>query len=260
MKVKVSVLFVILLFSSLSFLFGQQDSKPTRLLIMQDVVYPYKAAAYEQAQKDMNEFITKNYPQVKWTCLQYDNYTYDYIVDLGDYARIDEMNKMWEEKMKTVNQDEFKKYAGAFVGTISATNQFVVTQDKKASYKAKDPFVKPGEGKFYHWDYFEFIPGKEDEALQVAKDEAELCEKLNLKGSFNLWHVSMGQNTNAYVYASSDKTRLDFFTNMEADNKVAGKQMDDLDKKFMSYVQKFDHWNGKTRPELSINAVNTANK
>jgi len=114
MKVKVCALFVVVLFSSLSFIYGQQDSKPKRLLIMQDVVYPYKAAAYEKAQKDMNEFIVKNYPSVTWTCLQYDNYTYDYIVDLGDYAKIDEMNKMWAEKMKTVNQDDFKKYADAF--------------------------------------------------------------------------------------------------------------------------------------------------
>ena len=227
---------------------------------MQDVVYPYKVDAYEKAQKEMNEFITKNYPSVAWTCLQYDSYTYDYIVDLGDYGKIDEMNKMWEEKMKTVNQDEFKKYTDAFTGTISATNQLVVTLDKKGSYTAKDPLVKRSDAKFYHWDYFEFIPGKEDEALKVASDEAALCEKLNLKGSFNLWHISMGQNTNAYVYASWDKSRIDFFTNMEADNKVAGKQMDELDKKFMSYVQKFDHWNGKARPELSINAVNTANK
>jgi len=36
--------------------------------------------------------------------------------------------------------------------------------------------------------------------------------------------------------------------------------MDDLDKKFMAYVVKFEHWNGKTRPELSINPINTANK
>jgi hypothetical protein len=260
MRAKLSVLFVIVLFSSVSFLFAQQDSKPARLLVMQDVVYPNKAEAYENAQKEMNEFISKNYPQVKWTCIQYDNYTYDYLVDLGDYGKIDEMNKMWADKMKTVNQDEFKKYADAFVGTISATHQFVVTQDNKGSYNAKDPFAKIGDSKFYHWDYFEFIPGKEDEALQVARDEAALAEKLNLKGSFHLWHMSMGQNTNSYIYVSWDKSRVDFFTNIEADNKVAGKQMEELDKKFMSYVQKFDHWNGKTRPELSINPANTANK
>jgi hypothetical protein len=257
MKVKASVLFVIVVFSSLSFLYGQQESKPTRLLIMQDVVYPYKADAYEKAQKEMNEFITKNYPSVSWTCLQYDNYTYDYIVDLGDYGKIDEMNKMWEEKSKTVNQDEFKKYADAFIGTISATNQFVVTQNKKGSYKAKEPFIKQSDANFYHWDYFEFIPGKEDEALKSASDEEALCEKLNLKGSFDLWHISMGQNTNAYIYLSWDKNRIDFFTNMEADNKVAGKDSGRFkDKKFMSYVQKFEHWNGKIRPELSITAVN----
>ena len=260
MKAKICVLFAILLLSSLSFLFAQQDSKPTRLLIMQDVVYPYKVDAYEKAQKEMNEFITKNYPSVTWTCLQYDNYTYDYIVNLGEYGKIDEMNKMWEDKTKTVNQDEFKKYADAFLGTISATHQFVVTKDEKGSYKAKDPYVKQGEGKFYHWDYFEFIPGMEEDALKVAREEAALSEKLNLRGSFNLWHISMGQNTNAYVYASADKDRISFFTNMEADNKVAAKQMDELDKKFMTYVQKFEHWNGKARPELSITSINTANK
>ena len=100
----------------------------------------------------------------------------------------------------------------------------------------------------------------EEEALKVAREEAALSQKLNLRGSFNLWHISMGQNTNAYVYASSDKDRISFFTNMEVDNKVAGKQMDELDKKFMTYVQKFDHWNGKARPELSISSENTANK
>jgi hypothetical protein len=59
MKTKVCVLFVIKLFSSLSFLHGQQSSKPTRFMVMQDVVYPYKVDAYEKAQKEMNGFITK---------------------------------------------------------------------------------------------------------------------------------------------------------------------------------------------------------
>jgi hypothetical protein len=68
------------------------------------------------------------------------------------------MNKMWEEKMKTVNQDEFKKYADAFVGTISPTHQYVVTLNNKGSYTAKEPFIKQSDAKFYHWDYFEFIP------------------------------------------------------------------------------------------------------
>src|ERR1035437_2045993 len=131
MKLKACVLFVIVIFSSISFLYGQQDSKPTRLLIMQDVVYPYKMDAYEKAQKDMNEFISKNYPAVTWNCLQYDNYTYIYTINLGQYGKIDEMNKMWQDKMKTVNQDEFKKYADEFLGTISNTNQLIVTKDDK---------------------------------------------------------------------------------------------------------------------------------
>ena len=258
--VKSQLLLVVILLSAFSFLFAQQDQKPVRLLVMQDVVYPNKADAYEKAQKEMNEFIKQNYPGVKWDCLQYDQYTYDYLVELKSYSQIDDMNKMWADKMKIVNQDEFNKLASNFIGTISATHQMVVTLDKKGSYNSKNPYIKQSDAKFYHWDYFEFIPGKEDEAIAVAREEAALSEKLDLRGDFHLWRVSMGQNTNAIVYASWDKNRVDFFTDMENDNKIAGKEMEELDKKFMSYVVKFDHWNGKSRPELSIASAETANK
>ena len=247
-------------FSTISFVTAQQDSKPVRVLVMQDVVYPNKADAYEKAQKDMNEFIKKNYPDVKWTCLQTDSYTYNYIVKFDDYSKIDDMNKMWADKMKTVDQNEFTKLANNFIGTISATHQRVCTLDKKGSYSSKNPYINQPDAKFYHWDYFEFIPGKEDEALAVAREEAALSEKLKLRGDFHLWHISIGDNTNAFLYTSWDKDRVTFFTDMENDNKIAGKEMEDLDKKFMSYVVKFDHWNGKARPELSINFLDTAGK
>ena len=120
--VKSLLLMVVIFFSMYTAINAQQDSKPVRLLVMQDVVYPYKVEAYEKAQKDMNEFIKKNYPGVKWDCLQYDSYTYDYLVELTSYSQIDDMNKMWAEIMKTVNQDEFNKLANNFIGTISATN------------------------------------------------------------------------------------------------------------------------------------------
>jgi len=258
--VRYLLLIVIIFLSMINVINAQQDSNPVRLLVMQDVVYPNKVEAYEKAQKDMNEFIKNNYPAVKWTCLQYDSFTYDYLVELTSYSQIDDMNKMWQEKMKTVDQNEYNKLANNFVGTISATNQLVVTLDKKGSYNSKDPYIKHSDAKFYHWDYFEFIPGKEDEALAVAREEAALSDKLNLRGEFHLWRVTMGQNTNAIVYASWDKDRVSFFTDMENDNKLAGKEMEELDKKFMSYVVKFDHWNGKTKPELSINPMDTAGK
>lgn len=259
MRIHAKLLLILLLLSSLALLYGQ-ETKTTRLMIMQDVVYPYKMDAYEKAQKDMNEFISKNYPAVTWTCLQYDNYTYIYTINIGDYGKIDEMNKMWQDKMKTVNQQEFKKYADEFLGTISQTNQLIVTKDDKGSYSSKDPYIKRADAKFLHWDYFELIPGKEDDAIAIAREEAAYSEKIKQKMDYNLWHVSVGPNTNAIVFVSWDKSRVDFFTNMEKDNKLGGKEMEDMDKKFMSYVQKFDHWNGKPRPDLSIVDKSTATK
>lgn len=39
---------------------------------------------------------------------------------------------------------------------------------------------------------------------------------------------------------------------MEKNNQMNTQEKKDLQNKFMTYVQKFEHWNGKVRPELSI--------
>jgi hypothetical protein len=259
MRIQAKLLLFLLLLSPLALLYGQ-ETKTTRLMVMQDVVYPYKMDAYEKAQKDMNEFVSKNYPAVYWNCLQYDNYTYIYTINLGEYGKIDEMNKMWQDKMKTVNQDEFKKYADEFLGTISNTNQLIVTKDDKGSYISKDPYVKRSDANFFHWDYFELLPGREEDAIAIAREEAAYSEKVKQKMDYNLWRISVGPNTNSIIFVSWDKNRVDFFTDMEKDNKLGGKEMEDMDKKFMSYVTKFEHWNGKPRPDLSIVDKSTANK
>jgi len=47
---------------------------------------------------------------------------------------------------------------------------------------------------------------------------------------------------------------------MEKNNQANSQEKKDLLKKFMTYVQKFDHWNGKLRPELSISDEKAAAK
>lgn len=236
-------------------LFSFSVFSQTRILVMQDVVYPYKADQYEKAQKDMNEWIQKNVPGISWRCLQRDNYTYTYVVKLENYAKIDEMNKLWKDKMNTVDKNDFQKHADAFTGTIAHTNQFVYTKNDEGSYEAETPYIKNEDAPFRHWDYFEIVPGMEQKALEILKQEAELSKRTKMGMSYNLWRIDMGENTSSFLFASWAKSRMDYVTDGEKDDKLGGQEYKDLDKKFMSYVQKFDHWNGKSRDDLSIKAV-----
>ena len=260
MKYKSLILFATLLFSSLSSLLAQDDNKPTRILVLTDVVYPYKADQYEKAQKDMNVFLAKNFPSLKWTCIQFDQYAYNYIVDIKDYSAIDEWDKGWQEKMKTIDQTEFKKLSSAFDGTIIKTRQSAYSSNENGRYKAKEPFVDPKDANFLHFDYYEFIPGKEDDAINVSHEMIALNTQLNSKMSSRLWREEWGENTNSILVVRSDKNAPDFYSDMEKTNQLGGDKRKEIGNKFMSYVQKFEHWNGKVRDDLSISDMTTANK
>lgn len=237
------------------FIFTFTAFTQTRILVMQDVVYPYKAEQYEKAQKEMNNWLVKNNMGISWTCMQRDNFTYTYVMELKNYAFMDEMNNMWKAKMETANKDEFQKFADAFTGTIAHTHSLVLSKNEKGSYLSDNPYTKPEERKFMHWDYYEIIPGMESAALEFLAQEAELSKKLKMGMSFNLWKIDMGENTSGFIFASGSKTRLDYVQDGDKDMKLGGKEYEDIDKKFMAYVQKFDHWNGKVRDDLSIKPV-----
>lgn len=242
--------FVLVLFIIAASTFAQ-----TRIMVMQDVVYPYKTEQYEKAQKDMNEWLTKNNMGIKWVCLQRENYTYSYVVEISNYAKMDEISKLWQEKMKTVDKKDFETHANAFNGTIAHTNEYIMSKVDKGSYVSPNPYSKKEENTFIHWDYFEIIPGMESEAQKLLEQEAALSEKTKQGLSYNLWRTDVGENTSSFLFASWGKDRVNFFTDVEKDNKLGGKEMEDIDKKFMTMVQKFDHWNGKLRQDLSIQPI-----
>ena len=133
MKIKLWILFVVAFLSSIPSLYSQDNKTPVRIVVMTDVVYPNKADQYEQAQKDMNVFLANNFPDLKWDCIQFDKYEYNYIVDLKNYADIDAWNKARAEKMKTVDQAEYKRLNAEFDGTISSYSRRIYTLDEKDS-------------------------------------------------------------------------------------------------------------------------------
>ncbi len=233
---------------------AQNNSKPVRILVMDDVVSPSKVMEYEKAQKAMNEFIVKNKMGINWQTYQTDDYTYMYVVPFSTYTSLDSLFKLWDEKMMAVNQDDLKKHFGAFAGTIDQTNSQIVKKNEANSYTPKNPYLKSTEAKFLHWDFFEVIPGREQEAWALMAEYKKLCEKLNLNVPYNAWSVNIGDNTSTIIITTPGKDDVDFYTqNKMSDDKIMKEPGSDaLYSKFISLMTKFRHFNGKPRPDLSI--------
>jgi len=221
---------------------------------MQDVVFPYKAMEYENAQKGINEFFKKNKIGISWDVLQTDDFTYMYLVQFSGLGEVDELFKMWNDKIKASDQKEFGKLYSAFAGTIDRNNTLIV--ELKESYIPTNPYLKPEDAGFVHWDFFELLPGKETEANALLADYKKMNEKLNIPVGYKQWSVVFGDNSSTIVFTTRAKDDVDFYThNKETDNKLNNEPGGgDMYMKFMSSVRSFHHINGKPRPDLSIAA------
>jgi len=244
----VALLLFTLLFTGLTF--SQGDKKPTRLMIMQDVVYPYKSADYESAQKALNEFFKKNKFDMNWKVYQTDDFVYMYLVPFSDYSEIDAFNKMWDQKYSSVDQKEFGKLFSDFTGTIDHNNTIIV--ELNDSYDPSNAYLKPSDFNFIHWDFFEILPGKDWEIKALVDSYKKMNQDLNIPVPFKVWRVPYGEHTNSVIFTTHAKDDVDFYQhNKETDEKMMkypGGQ--ELYMKFFSTVKKFYHYNGKPRPEL----------
>jgi hypothetical protein len=219
---------------------------------MEDIVFPYKVMEYENAQKAMNEFLKKNNMGVTWDTYQTDDFTYMYIVQFSGLSEVDDIFKMWHDKIKAADQKEFDSLYGAFSGTIDKNNTFVV--ELKDSYKPKNPYLKMEDAGFIHWDFFELIPGKDKDADGLIADYKKMNEKLDIPVAYNLWSIVFGENSSTLIFSTNAKDDVDFYThNKETDNKLMKEPGgNDIYMKFLANVRCFHHFNGKPRPDLSI--------
>ncbi len=247
--------FCLLIFFISTNLFSQENKKPTRLFVMQDIVFPYKAMEYENAQKSINEFFKKNNTGISWQTFQTDDFNYMYVIQFSGLGEVDDLFKMWEAKIGAADKNEFGKLFGAFAGTIDKTNSIIV--ELNDFYQPKNPYLKPEEAEFMHWDFFEILPGKNMEATALLADYKKLNEKLNIPVAYNLWSVVFGNNSSTLIFTTQAKDDVDYYTqNKETDTKTMKESGSyEMYMKFMSTVRSFHHFNGKKRSDLSMPQV-----
>jgi len=234
--------------------FAQNADKTTRLLVLQDVVFPNKSAEYEKVQKATNEFLKKNKSGISWECYQTDDFTYMYVIPFSDLKMIDSMNKAWDAKMKSFNQDDFMGTVNGFIGCINHVNSLIVKLSPQ-SYMPKNPRLKTEEATFLHWDFFEIIPGKEREAWGLAADYKKLNTEKNIVTPYNLFSVEFGQNSSTIIMTTRAKNTIDFYTQNKVDDDNIGDSSKELDSKFWALIKKFSHFNGKFRADLSLTSA-----
>ena len=248
-KIQVAVFFVFLFGN----LFSQQESDKSQLfLIHEDKVLPYMAEKYEDALKSFKKVITESNVDMNYGVSQTEYFTYSSIMKVDDFDGLSKHFAMTKEAINKIGAEKFSSVMKQFDGCYDSHKSYLLRLRNDLSYKAKYGLDEKEDLNFRHFDFFHFIPGKEEEMINLLKDMKEMNEKNNIEEGYRIYQGDIGTDSPMILLVKPFKDRVDWVTKSEEISKKLGDELKDLRKKMISIMQKFEHKNGMIRPDLAV--------
>ncbi len=229
-----------------------QDAPKSQLLaIHEDNVYPSKVEEYENAAKSLADAIKANKAPISYTAAFVDDYTYLYFTPVDDYGAIDKMNGDWSQLQEKMGKGPFDGLMKSFDGCYPTHRNYMVRLRPDLSYNPTFGAQVSDGLNFRHWDYYYIHTGMEDEAEAIAKEWVALNEKIKWPEGYRLYVNAYGAEGPLFIVTSSAKSASDFYTRNEEWMKKTGEAGQELMKRTMKVVRKFESKDGMIRPDLS---------
>ena len=254
MKTKTFLFIMIGLFMSLSTAYvAAQDgqSKGQLHLIHEDFVKPSKVAEYEAALKELLAQLTQQKAAVQFNASMRDDFHYYFVMPVENFSAVDELNKTMEEFDKKIGEMKSEELNKNFAGTYTYHEVFMARLMTDLSYAPEQSRLKDDEAGFLHWDFYYIEPGKEKEAMGIAKEYKELYKSKNISDGYDLWMGDIGSEMPVLAVVQWGKNATDFYTQSEKNDALLGEAGQALGAKAMAITRKFEHINGRPRPDLS---------
>jgi hypothetical protein len=232
--------------------FGQEEPKDQLFTVHQDNVKPAMVDQYEKAVNSLVASFKEHGMEIpSMTSSQTDDFTYYYISPIENYAALDEINVSWGEFIEKMGEEKWAEIDDAFEGTYFSHKDFIIRRSGELSYRAENPRFEFKDANFIHWDWYWLEEGKESEAMEVAKEFKNLFAANNITDSFTIWLTDIGTDYGLMVVTQIAKDAEDYYAMISKRGEDIGDEMDLLYEKFVKYVKKFEHENGKLRHDFN---------
>lgn len=255
MKVKFITLSLLLLFLLISFsqVTAQEEELPKSqmFLIHEDEVLPYMTDKYEAAVKNFVKVLTDSkVEETSFSVTQVNYSTYSFVIPVNDYDGLAKYFGMSDAMVEKVGKDKFDQTMSQFDGCYDTHRNYLLTLRNDLSYKATVGLDAKEGLHFRHFDYFYVVPGKEDEMIEILKEQKALYEAKNIEQAYRVYIGGIGTHYQTVLLVRPDKGRVEWAISSEKRNELGGEEMDKLLEKTGSILQKFEHMSGRMRPDL----------
>jgi hypothetical protein len=122
------------------------------------------------------------------------------------------------------------------------------------SYMPATPRLAQTDRRYFRWDFYYLLPGREKESEQIARDYAALFRQKGITDSFNIYTAVLGTDLPLLVAAIPAKSATDLLAADERINATLGADVRPLQQRAMAITRRFERREGTLRPDLSYPA------
>jgi len=127
----------------------------------------------------------------------------------------------------------------------------VVRYIPQLSYIPEKPSLTVEESSFVLWEYFYVQPTKEREFAEVLKHWQTLYKNINFPNGWELYGGSLGTEQPVFIALFWAKSAADYYSQWGKSMELLGEEGQELAKKSMLPLRKFEQKTGRFRPDLS---------
>jgi len=255
MKFKLFTSLFVALFSFIPALtvFAQGEMPKSQLVaVHEDAVIPSMVEQYEKASKNLAGLFAKhNIASMSYAVANAQDFTYLYFTPVSNLAEVEKFDAAFQELQKKMGTEAFQADMKLFDGCYHSHRNYMVRLHPDLSYKPEYGNQISEGLNFRQWDFYYIHPGKEDEAMAIAKEWKALYESKKIAEGYRLYMGDLGTDMPVIIVAQSAKSAIDFHSKSEANLKTFGDAGPALLKKTWSVVRKFEQKDGFIRPDLS---------
>ena len=232
--------------------FGQEVPEDQLFTVHQDNVKPSMVDQYEKAADSLTAAFKEHSMEIpSMFTSQTDEFTYYYITPIENYAALDDMNDSWGEFIEKIGQEKWGEIEAGFEGTYFSHKDFIIRRSGELSHQPEKPRLVTKDASFIHWDWYWVEEGKSSEATEVVKKFKTLFAANNIEDQFTVWLTDIGTDYGLIVITQIATDASDYYRMVKERQELVGDEMELLYDKFVKYVKKFEHENGRLRHDLS---------
>ena len=241
----------ILVFLLGSFIAAAQE--PTQFFGHQEDVKPSMIASYLSWLKKIRTEYEKTQVDLTYSVLMADDNTFYFFSPMETF-NLNSVFKSFQDAETKIGKDAIQQLYVEKGAYINSSREFIT------QFQPQYTYLTPGEGENFRQIMFWVpIPGKEDEAHQIAREWVELHKSKRAPAGYQTFMNVFGDEP-AWVIVRWGKDEIDVLTKIRETNLLLGEDGAKLWDRSLKITQKIYHKNGWFLPELAYTYKPLASK